>query len=83
MILNTMNGFNDDRHRWKTVKVYTARGVAAHHDLRNPPIGREMTYEGLPLVKCRTETPVSLSKGLSLAKEYEDKGYVVELRRTS
>ena len=80
MILNTMNGFNDDKHRWKTVRVYTARGAAAHSDLRD---AAEMTYEGMPLVTCRTETPVSLSKGLSLAKEYEDKGYVVELRRTS
>ena len=67
-------------YNWKTVKVYTARGAAAHSDIRD---AAEMTYEGMPLVKCRTETPVSLSKGLSLVKEYEDKGYVVELRRTS
>ena len=70
----------DQKYGWKTVRVYTARGEAAHSDLRD---ATEMTYEGMPLVKCRTETPVSLSKGLSLAKEYEDKGYVVELRRTS
>ena len=67
----------DEKYGWKTVRVYTAR---AHSDLQD---ATEMTYEGLPRVECVTKTPVSLSKGLSLAKEYEDKGYVVELRRTS
>jgi SepF-like predicted cell division protein (DUF552 family) len=77
MTLKELNESMNDKYEWKTVRVYTAR---AHSDLKD---ATEMTYEGLPLVECITETPVSLSKGLSLAKEYEDKGYVVELRRTS
>lgn len=32
---------------------------------------------------CRTEKPVPLQEGLVLARQYETKGHVIELRRES
>lgn len=60
----------DERYGWHTVKVFT---VAPHFS----------DAASLPRPICRTEEPVSVSEGLSIAQAYEDRGYAVEVRRMS
>ena len=55
---------------WKTVDVYSINK-------------RETRVAGTSMLEMRTETPISLSEGLSLCRRLEDEGHVVELRRVT
>ncbi len=53
---------------WSTVDVYS--------------IDKKITrIAGTSMLTKRTETPLSLSEGLSLCRRLEEEGHVVELRR--
>ncbi len=55
---------------WNTVQVYSIDKT-------------ERRIAGTSMLEVRTETPVTLSEGLVLARRLESEGHVVELRRTS
>ena len=61
---------SDEANRWNTVDVYSIN----KHETR---------VAGASMLEMRTETPVSLSEGLSLCRRVEDEGHVVELRRVT
>jgi hypothetical protein len=60
----------DSASTWNTVDVYS--------------IDKKITrIAGTSMLEKRTETPLSLSEGLSLCRRLETEGHVVELRRIS
>ena len=56
--------------KWNTVEVYS---------ISKDTVVRENTSR----LALRTPEPVSLSEGLRVCAEYESRGHVVELRKTS
>jgi hypothetical protein len=56
--------------KWNTVEVYS---------IQKDEVVRETTSR----LALRTPEPVSLSEGLRVCAEYESRGHVVELRKTS
>ena len=58
----------DSASTWNTVDVYSIEKDAPR-------------MAGTSMLKRRTETPLSLSEGLSLCRRLETEGHVVELRR--
>ena len=59
-----------NENQWNTVQVYSIQKD-------------EVVSENTSRLTLRTPEPVSLSEGLRVCAEYESRGHVVELRKTS